>query len=250
MKLVTWNCNGALRKKLQAADRLQADILVVQECENPSESTELYREWAGNYLWVGENKNKGIGIFPKNGYSIDRLEWSGHFKIDGLISSSLSLEWRTEDLKLFLPFRVNDELTLLACWTKGNDSQAFGYMGQFWKYLQIHRNELNSDNTIILGDFNSNAVWDKPDRWWSHTDTVNELGKMGLSSLYHEIHKEEQGNESTATFFLHRKTEKPYHIDYVFASSNLIESSLLSVGDYSEWLQFSDHMPLIAEIDM
>ena len=249
MKFVTWNCNGALRNKLSAVDSLNAELLIIQECENPAESTKLYQEWAGNYLWLGANKNKGIGVFPRNGNVIERLNWSGTFKIQGLNTSSASTSWRTEELQLFLPFRFNDKYNFLGCWTKGNDSQAFGYVGQFWKYLQIHRDQLSEPNTIIAGDFNSNAIWDKPDRWWSHTDTINELSEMGIDSLYHHKTGEGQGKETQPTFYLHRNVTKPYHIDYVFMPRTLLEKSSIELGKLDDWLAVSDHMPIATIID-
>ena len=245
MKIATWNCNGALRNKLAQADALKADVLVIQECEDPARSTQAYREWAGNYLWIGDSKNKGVGVFPKNGHRVEALAWSGKYSISGFASSAPSHTWDSRDLKYFLPFSINGYLTTLAVWTKGNDTQAFAYVGQLWKYLQIHRSELARDNVIVLGDFNSNAIWDKPDRWWSHSDVVRELAELELHSIYHQQTDEPQGNEQQATFFLQRNTAKPYHIDYIFLARNLLPHCQLEVGNMQAWLGISDHMPLM-----
>lgn len=247
MRIVTWNCNGALRKKLSEADSLDADILVVQECEDPALSTDIYKAWAGDYLWIGESKNKGIGVFPKNGHAIRKLHWQNRFCISDFQSSSNALYWETSELRLFLPFSIDEKITVLAVWTKGVNNGVFGYMGQFWKYLQLHRDDLHTDRTIILGDFNSNAIWDKSDRWWNHSNVIEELKSIGFQSQYHKLTGEEQGEESTPTFFMHRNLAKPYHIDYVFSSPDIAAKSRLGVAKPQEWISVSDHVPLVLE---
>jgi len=244
MKIVSWNCNGALRKKTQGIDKLDADILIIQECEDPALSTKAYQKWAGDYLWVGNSKHKGIGVFPKNNNSIKQQDWHGEFEIEGLGSRRSSISWTTSDLRLFLPFVVNDSLNVLGVWTKGSDSEVFGYMGQFWKFLQIHKKNLSTNRQLIIGDFNSNKIWDKADRWWNHSDVVCELNDIGLISLFHHQYGEHQGEESVPTFFLHRNTEKPYHIDYAFISTDMANSSNIEIGGMRTWLSVSDHMPI------
>ncbi len=56
MKIITWNCNGAFRNKYQALDHFNADILVIQECEDPAQSNSDYEDWSREYLWIGKNK--------------------------------------------------------------------------------------------------------------------------------------------------------------------------------------------------
>jgi exonuclease III len=249
MKIVTWNCNGALRKKTSELDKLDADVYVVQECEDPAESTLAYREWAGDYLWKGQNKNKGVGVFPRKGNRVQDLRWNATFNLQGLTSKSTATQWTTDELEIFLPFKLNDWYTIVAVWTKGGDDKVFGYIGQAWKFLQLHKGDIDRDRSIMMGDFNSNAIWDKPDRWWNHSDVVSELREIGLESLYHALCSDPQGQEKAPTLFLQRNLAKPYHVDYVFASSMLMPLCTLDIGKADEWLRSSDHMPLTLTIE-
>lgn len=230
MRIVTWNCNGALRKKYEALKGLDADILVVQECEDPAQSAISYAGWAGNYLWAGRSKSKGIGIFAKNGISIEKLDWPD------------------DDFQQFLPCRVNDQFNLLAVWTQKTES-SFQYIGQFWKYFQLNRERLLQQETVLCGDFNSNVKWDKY-KWSNHGDVVQELERVGIHSMYHQAMGEEQGQEKLPTFFMHRNREKPYHIDYVFTSKPLMDVGRLEVGHPDQWLEISDHMPIVFNLSL
>ena len=63
MRVVSWNCNGAFRKKYKSIQAFDADIYVIQECEDPLAAKDSgYNEFAQNYLWTGQ-KNRGLGIF-------------------------------------------------------------------------------------------------------------------------------------------------------------------------------------------
>jgi exonuclease III len=247
MRIVSWNCNGALRNKVALLDALDADVLIVQECEDPAVSSIAYRNWAGAYLWKGTSKHKGIGVFPKKGNSVRALDWNGSFSLAGLTSAASS--WSTNELELFLPFKLNGEETILSVWTKGDDNRVFGYIGQLWKYLCIHQSDLSNPKTFVMGDFNSNAIWDKSDRWWNHSDVVRQLATSGLHSLYHVKHALEHGTEETPTLYLQRKREKPYHVDYAFASADILPGCDIQIGCADEWLYFSDHMPLTVTIN-
>lgn len=249
MKIVTWNCNGALRNKTEALDALDADVYVVQECENPAISTSKYQAWAGDYLWTGTSPHKGLGVFPKKRHTVRASEWHGVFSQPGVSNHSPSSSWTTDDLKVFLPFVLNDTYQVLGVWTKADNAEVFGYIGQLWKYLQIHRIQLKRKNTLLLGDFNSNRIWDKPDCWWNHSDVVQELDAINLHSVYHQQTQEAQGQETTPTFFLQRNLEKSYHIDYVFVSEDLMGYSQLQIGKQDQWLSLSDHMPLTLSLE-
>lgn len=249
MKILTWNCNGAFRKKVALVDRLDADILVIQECKDPLRSTEKYLDWAGDYLWIGESKNKGLGVFPRKNNHIEPLNWEGKIDLSLNTKNSKEISIKNQDLKYFLPCKVNNDFNLIGVWAKAANFNNFQYIGQIWLYLQIHRNKLRSKKQVICGDFNSNSIWDKWDQFWNHSEVVKEFQELGFQSLYHFQSGEPQGGESQATFFMYRKTDKPYHIDYVFLSESLLRRSKLEIPDHREWLDYSDHIPVVSRID-
>jgi exonuclease III len=232
MRIVTWNCNGALRKKFEHLNQFDADILVIQECEDPALATlKSYPTWAVNHLWVGPTKNKGIGVFAKPEHTLKPVT------IDH------------KPLELFLPCLVGpDEWPLLATWTREANSPTFRYIGQLWKFLVGHKGFLADEAAMLVGDLNSNARWDVWDRWWNHGDCVRELEALGLTSAYHRHLGEAQGQETRPTFFLHRNREKAYHIDYAFAGPRW-RVKHVEVGEVDHWLAISDHLPVVVDFE-
>ena len=226
-------CNGALRKELDALDTLQFDIAVIQECEDPARSTSAsYKAWAENYLWARTNKNKGIGVFAAPEVKLQPVD--------------LDLG----QLQSFLPCRVQESFLLVAAWTRQANSPTFQYIGQLWKFIQAHRSILSDQPAMIVGDLNSNVRWDKWDRWWNHSDVVRELSELGLESVYHRARGLPQGSELEPTFFLQRNPLKSYHIDYAFAPVGWMDGCSAWIGESEEWLKWSDHMPLVVRVDL
>lgn len=229
MRVLTWNCNGALRRKFDYVAAFNADLLVIQECEDPARTVHSeYRAFAHNHIWAGPTKNKGIAVFARDGVKLDKVE--------------LSLE----PLELFLPIMVNEHWPLLACWTRHANSPNFRYVGQLWKFLQAHKAFLEHPASVVIGDLNSNTRWDEWDRWWNHSDVVNELEAIGLKSAYHQHFGEAQGSETRPTLFHTRNIGKPYHIDYgFFGASWHVED--VCVGSPTDWIGISDHMPIVID---
>ena len=236
LKIVTWNCNGAFRKKFEKISELNADVYVIQECEDPSKIADFnYQNWAKNHLWIGDTTNKGLGIFSRQGLGLQKLDWPKQFG--------------DHSVKHFLPCSVNQEVKLLAVWTHRNNSPNFGYIGQFWKYLKINKEKL--EDAFVVGDFNSNVIWDEWDRWWNHSDVVRELQEIGTESFYHQYFNESQGKESRPTLYFRKSQERLYHIDFIFGSRKFIPSILkFEIGKHEDWIAFSDHMPVICELEL
>jgi endonuclease/exonuclease/phosphatase family metal-dependent hydrolase len=139
------------------------------------------------------------------------------------------------------------KLGIVAIWACAPESHD-RYIRQVHKLLDQGILKALPPRSMFLGDFNSNKIWDGKHRERSHTRVVEKFDVAGFRSAYHDLLKEEQGKESTPTFFLQRLRRKPYHIDYAFLSSTIRQDlKKLNIGKPATWLKISDHMPFSIE---
>lgn len=246
MKIITWNCNGAFRKKSDFLQDIDWDVAVIQECENPAECKGFVKneglcDFLGNYKWIGDNKNKGLAVFARN----------NNIKIDERYSNISSEFCKYGDsehkLKYFLPVQINGH-TIIACWCHTGDERHFRYIGQCWKYLLLNSNLIDS-KTLFIGDFNANKIWDYETGWWGFSAVNEMLNKKGLYSFYHYSTKEEFGKELTPTFYLQRNRQKCYHIDYAYGNPKTLRGiEILEIPNIDEKALLSDHFPIYVEV--
>ncbi len=222
----------AFRKKWTKIIELKPDILVIQECEN--ESKYKAKELIPNYnqfLWFGENSNKGLAVISFNEYKVS-------FK-----------KSHNPDFKYIVPINLSykkKKIDLYIIWAMPYpNSTSKSYIGQIWNAINYYPLQSKKD-TILIGDWNSNAQWDKLRQKGNHSTSVNKLEKLDIFSLYHQLKKEEPGAETEPTLYLLKNPKKPYHIDYCFASKRLLnKNTTIEVGKFEEWISSSDHMPVV-----
>jgi exonuclease III len=221
----------AFRNKFQAVLKFKPDILVIQECEHKDKiiAKEGFPEFT-DFIWVGDNKNKGVGVISFNNYNI-----------------KLSKKYDPK-FKYIIPIHVTGDITsqLFAIWAMPSKlSKRDSYVGQIWNALQ-HYKIKKQNNTILIGDWNSNAIWDNERKGRNHSAIVDLLSELNIFSLYHTLRKEHPGKEIEPTLYLLKNIQKPYHMDYCFLSNNLVDQhTSIDVGKHQNWLHLSDHMPIL-----
>jgi exodeoxyribonuclease-3 len=233
LKIVTWNCQGAFRKKAAFILQENPDIVVVPECEHPDKlkfaaGTKLPTDM----VWFGDNASKGLGVFS---YS--------HFRLK-------LLDVHNPAFKIILPILVSNgkvDFLLFAIWANNPQEKNAQYVEQVWRAIHHYEALLNNKHVILTGDFNSNTIWDRKNRKENHSELVKVLKQKNIHSIYHKHFKQEQGKEEHPTFFLQRNILKPYHLDYLFASDTLLRKCKgIEIGSHENWITYSDHSPVTA----
>ena len=234
MRVITWNCNMAFRKKYKQILPFKPDLLVLQECEHIDKLGEILE--AMNYyqiIWHGINLNKGIAVISFNNIEIE-------------LASDFNQDF---DFVLPLKFKLKHKwINLFSVWAMPNKTHpSKSYIGQVWAAANYYKATL-SQTSIWIGDFNSNAIWDKQRKDGNHSDLVQLFNDYNILSLYHRQFEIEHGCEQYPTLYLLKKKNRPYHMDYCFLSNELInDKTKVEIGHYEDWIKWSDHMPLIID---
>ena len=243
MRLVTWNCNMALHRKLEALRSLEPDVAVVSECARP----DIVVERAGlaslgaDSVWIGANDHKGLAALGFNGYrvALDERYKASH--------------------RYVAPVRVSGRrrFNLLAVWAQNFSAGITRKRqpGPLRLALRRYRGFLTEVPSVVAGDFNNNLIWDKPGWLMNFSHTVDVLAALGLNSVYHHVTGEAFGEERAPTIYWRDRTKDgpTYHIDYVFAPHQWLRKVRnIEVGCFEDWCgsRLSDHVPLTVDLDL
>jgi len=231
----------ALHRKAAALLALRPDVAVISECATPERLRARGPcDWIEQApVWIGDNANKGLGVFAFNGYRATlsalhapRLRHIAPVHIDGPLSFNLLAVWAQN--------------------ASGGVTRKH-QQGPLRRALTRQRAFLTDRPAVIAGDWNSNVIWDKPGWRNNHMTKVRLLDRLDLVSAYHATTGEVEGSESTPTHYWRdrRKDGPTYHIDYVFLPRNwLSRIREFSVGSFEDWCGngLSDHVPLIVDV--
>jgi exonuclease III len=226
VKIVTWNCNLQFSRKSKLVDSFDADVLVIQECEN------LPVDYKPGYqlFWQGRNQKKGLAVLVRG-------------------NESVMVENDETAFAYFLPIQTEFGL-LVGVWSFNQRAKKFGnkVSGYLIDALETFENAISSNpRVVIAGDFNNGPRWDLKRFHLNNFRLIQEeLTRRGFRSSYHEAFSETPGSESLNTHFHQRNPDKGYHIDYVFTKGYNV--SEVQVGEYSEWNETSDHVPLFVKL--
>ncbi|GAB6391556.1 MAG: endonuclease/exonuclease/phosphatase family protein [Treponematales bacterium] len=231
MKIVSWNCHyGMTKENIEAVMRLDADILILQECRKEDydvlKQTWRYKNWYGDDQ---EYSDLGIAVFSQDFCLRFTEDFNRNFRY------VVPFECKRDDSFAF---------TLFVVWTKNYIKGVEGtyeYQENVFKALDWYRDKITGDR-LVLGDFNTGRN-DREQNERSYTDLKSKLEEHGLIDCY-------GGKEPT--FFWYFDMNKPYQNDYCFASRNFKDKHGINVtiADKREWINpyLSDHCPIIVEL--
>jgi len=136
MRIITWNCNMAFRKKADMILAYKPDILIVPECECPDKLIfSLNTQIPTDTLWFGTNRHKGLAVFSYGDL---------RFKV---------LDNHNQDLRMIIPINVTGGLfdfNLFAIWANNPTDPDGQYVEQVWKAIHHIYSRILLQNSLTL----------------------------------------------------------------------------------------------------
>jgi exonuclease III len=234
VRIVSWNCAMALHKKHDRLLALDSDVSVIQECSKKFvEQIAGHEGWSSAWFGDRNKTNKGLGVVVRSPWRIAATEdltpkWTGRVLLEG-----------------------PNALELFPVWAHVSKNPAKEYIEQVHLLLDILESKKLLPMAIVLGDSNSNSLWDYSYGIYSHSAAVARFGSLGMESAYHKFSGDLQGGELQPTLWFRKNKNTTYHIDYAFLSGLLMSKlKAVSIGHAKDWLMFSDHAPLMIDFDL
>jgi hypothetical protein len=248
MRLVVWNANMAVHRKLDTVlERLNPDVLVLSECaaestlaaKYPGQAPWTSMAWAGKVPDPPKNPDKGLAVMT-----------FGDYRIQATRPVEPVMEWVVlADIAGPLPF------SLIAVWAMNHRASNIKAFPQSNPQPAAALNKYGNDSagpTILAGDFNHNVSWDAVMAHAKrHARTLDATKRAGRISAYHHHFGEAQGAERTLTLHWRGAGQKTFHIDYAFIPDAwLPQLRDVTAGTKQDWIdsRLSDHVPLVVDL--
>jgi endonuclease/exonuclease/phosphatase family metal-dependent hydrolase len=236
LRIVSWNCHyGLTGDKLEAIEKFNADILVIQECSEKDWEGSLKTKYGTSSDWYGDGKdsdgspgrNLGILVLCREGLIPERIY---------------------EDVKYryVLPYKISGkkELTLFAIWTKKPVEKEATYLTSIFKAMEDgdYGSKIPKDKpALFIGDFNTGSVEGTNSACWYENLRDRFLRENNLFNC--------AGNQEwIPTFF---RGNGSWLDDHCFTTESLYSKVLsFGIGNSDYWRKFSDHCPIIVDFDL
>jgi exonuclease III len=219
--IATWNAaRGRPEKKLPILqDRYNVDIAAIQEIGKPKDPI------ASQSVWTGTNPHIGVMTYAQESFDLQPIE---------------KVPFETE---LYSAVRVSRDgehlFNILNLWVKPDGRS---YTDSLFMGLDAAMSQFGAQLTVVMGDTN---IIDP------HTKDFLQgyLAAFGMTSAYHLFHNEVSGEESRPTH-KHRLQKTLHHIDFCCLPCEWEDAiKSVDVGTEEEWGAFSDHFPIVVDVD-
>jgi hypothetical protein len=200
MRIVAWNCNMALDRKIEVLLALKPDIAIVSECAEPDRLRFRQKpDWVESRpVWIGRNPHKGLAVFGFNGYAARIVEiYEPRFRY-------------------IAPVRISGpvDCNLLAVWAQNASAGITRkrQAGPLRRALAKYKEFISAGPGILAGDLNNNVIWDKPG--WRNNHNLAVAGKPRSAQRLPQISRRAARRGEPAAALLARPSEGWPHLSH------------------------------------